>query len=60
MKKIENRCVHCDIPCRDCGLKRVPVYYCDRCTEEIDGDVYESDGEELCEYCLLKKHKKEF
>ena len=63
MKKTENHCCGCAVPgypCRDCGLKRVEVYYCDKCKEEIDDDVYESDGEELCEYCLLKKYRKEF
>lgn len=59
MLKIENECVGCAIPCIDCGRKRVPVYYCDRCGDQID-DIYESDGEELCESCLLDKHRKEF
>ena len=59
MKRIENHCVGCPT-CINCGLKEVEVYYCDHCKEEIDGDVYESEGEELCESCLLKKHRKEF
>lgn len=63
MKKIENHCVCCDIPCIDCGRKRVPVFYCDKCDpkcEEPLEEVYESEGEELCESCLLKKYRKEF
>ena len=59
MMKIENQCVHCDIPCVNCGLKRVPVYYCDRCKEETGEDVYDDGEEELCEPCLLKKYRKE-
>ena len=59
VKKIENHCVHCDIPCTNCGLKHVEVYYCDKCKEEIDGDVYDDGEQELCERCLLKKYKKE-
>jgi hypothetical protein len=59
MQKIENHCACCDIPCVDCGLKRVTVYYCDVCKEEIDGDVYDDGNDELCEYCLLKKYRKE-
>lgn len=56
MKRIENHCNHCTLPCIDCGLKRVPVYYCDnpKCKEEISDDVYEVDGKHLCEDCLKK------
>jgi formylmethanofuran dehydrogenase subunit E len=29
------------------------VHYCDKCHEEIiDDEIYEVDGEELCEECL--------
>jgi hypothetical protein len=59
MIKIENLCNHCTLPCIDCGLKRVPVYYCDKCKDEISEDVYEVDGAELCEECLKKLFKKE-
>ena len=59
MKKIENHCNCCTLPCIDCGLKRVPVYYCDKCGDEIDDDVYDVDGEELCEFCLKEMFKKE-
>lgn len=60
MKRIENHCNYCDLPCIDCGRKRVEVYYCDECGEEIDGDVYDDGEQELCEACLLKKYRKEF
>lgn len=59
MKKIENHCNCCTLPCIDCGLKRVPVYYCDKCGEEIEDDVYEAEGEDLCEDCLKERFKKE-
>lgn len=57
-KRIENHCVGCPT-CINCGLKRVEVYYCDECKEEIDGDVYDDGDQELCESCLLKKYIKE-
>lgn len=63
MVKIENHCVCCDIPCIDCGRKRVPVYYCDKCDpkcEEPLEEVYDDGEQELCEACLLKKYRKEF
>ena len=60
MIKIENHCNHCEMHCIDCGRKRVEVYYCDKCGEELDDDaIYEVDGEHYCEYHLLKKFKKE-
>ena len=60
MIKIENHCNCCDLPCVNCGLKHVPVYYCDECGYEIEDDgVYEVDGDDLCEDCLKEKFKKE-
>lgn len=29
-----------------------PIYVCDHCDQDINGDVYEADGEDLCEDCL--------
>lgn len=60
MKKIENLCVGCALPCIDCGRKRVEVYYCDKCGGEIEGDIYDDGEQELCEACLLNKYRKEF
>jgi formylmethanofuran dehydrogenase subunit E len=37
-----------------CPKRHVEVHYCDLCGEELD-DVYEVDGEELCESCLKEK-----
>lgn len=63
MKRVEFQCCLCaspGYPCRgeSCPRRHVEVYYCDECGEEIDGDVYE-DGDDLCEYCLLKRYRKE-
>lgn len=56
MVKIENHCCDCaspGYPCRGslCPLTHVEVYYCDKCGDEID-EIYDVEGEELCEYCL--------
>ena len=60
MVRIENHCCDCAVPaypCRGdlCPLTRVAVYYCDKCDPKCDTpleEVYEVDGEELCEDCL--------
>lgn len=62
--RIENHCCDCATdyyPCRgsSCPMRHVEVYYCDKCKDQIDGDVYEVDGEDLCEECLLKMFRKE-
>lgn len=41
-----------------CPNKNVEVYYCDKCGKEIDGDVYEVDGDDVCEMCLHEKFRK--
>ena len=56
MKKIENHCCNCAVPgypCRGsaCPNRNVEVYYCDKCGRELE-DIYDVDGEELCEECL--------
>lgn len=60
MIKYENRCCGCAVPaypCRgsSCPLRSVPVYYCDNCGKEIEGDVHEKDGEELCAACFVEQ-----
>ena len=57
MVRIENHCVGCDTlgkPClgNACRYAQVAVTYCDKCDEECGEDVYDVDGEELCEECL--------
>lgn len=50
----ENECVMCDIPCIDCGRKRVPHFYCDNCGEEKK--LYEDGFEQLCAECILENY----
>ena len=57
MIRYENDCVGCDIPCIDCGRKRTPHYYCDKCGWEYD-TLYQYDDEQLCIDCLTSKFKK--
>lgn len=64
MVRIENHCCNCAVPgypClgNACERRHVEVHYCDNCEFEIDGDIYEVDGEELCEDCLKEKFRKE-
>ena len=64
MVKIENQCCDCAVPgypClgSSCPNRHVEVYYCDKCGDSIEDDVYEVEGEELCEYCLKEKFRKE-
>ena len=52
----ENQCCDCaapGYPClgSSCPNRRVPVHYCDRCDGELE-EIYDVDGEELCEDCL--------
>lgn len=64
MLKIENHCCNCAVPgypCmgHHCPRTKVEVHYCDKCGDEIPDDIYEVDGEELCEDCLKEMFKKE-
>lgn len=63
MVKIENHCRGCAVdtyPCRleSCTYRNVEVHYCDKCGEELE-DIFEVDGEELCEYCLKDLFRKD-
>lgn len=63
MIKYENHCCDCAVPAYPClgsycPLRKVEVHYCDKCGEEITGDIYEVDDEELCEECLKERFKK--
>ena len=55
MKRIENECVDCDLPCLGptCPNRNVVRYYCDKCKNE-DYPLFHYDGEELCAACLLE------
>lgn len=67
MVRIENHCCDCAVPgypCRGsaCPRRRVEVHYCDNpeCGCELpDDEIYEVDGEELCEDCLKEMFRKE-
>lgn len=54
MRRIENDCVGCDLPCigNACPYRNVPHYYCDECGDEIT--LYEFEGKELCLDCIEK------
>lgn len=62
MVVIEDHCCDCAVPvypCRgsSCPNRNVEVHYCDKCGCELE-DIYEVDGEELCEDCLKEKFLK--
>ena len=63
MVRYENHCCDCatdGYPClgRACSRRNVEVYYCDHCGEELD-EIYDVDGEELCEECLKEMFRRE-
>ena len=63
MVKIENHCVGCresGLHClgSTCPNRRVEVWYCDKCGEELGEDIYFADEEDLCEECLREKFRK--
>lgn len=53
MKKIENECINCGLPCIGdaCRYRNVVRYYCDECGYEEK--LYHYNGKELCVDCLL-------
>jgi hypothetical protein len=69
MVRVENHCCGCAVPgypCKgaSCELRRVRVYYCDRCGEEVGEDEFREDeeGVMLCDLCwdeLFYKDDKE-
>ena len=62
MTVTENRCVDCGLPCKgaSCPNRRIRVCYCDECDEEIPyNQIYDVDGQELCEDCLKKMFLRE-
>lgn len=62
MVKYENHCCDCatpGYPCRgsECSLRKVTVYYCDVCGDELD-EIYDVDGRELCGECLKDEFRR--
>lgn len=59
MREVLDECVSCppELGCigSACPYKNVVRYFCDECGEE--GKLYHYEDEELCEECLLKRHK---
>lgn len=58
MVKYENDCVGCatdSFPCQGdgCPYRHSKHLYCDECGEDVDL-LYDVDGAELCEDCLLE------
>lgn len=62
MKRVENHCCDCatgSYPCigNACPRRQVEVHYCDLCNDELD-EIYDVDGEELCEECLKEMFRR--
>ena len=58
MVRYENQCVDChkELGCTKphCKYWNVPIWVCDECGDE-NVDLYDYDGQELCDFCLLKR-----
>ena len=54
----EDECVGCptEMGCMGsaCQNRNVPHFYCDKCGDDVE-KLYNYDGEELCEECLLEE-----
>ena len=61
MIKYENECVGCppEMGCLgdSCPNTNVKHLYCDKCKNDCE-ELYDYNGEELCEECLLDSFKK--
>lgn len=63
MKDYINECVGCTsmgLPCRgdSCPHRNIPVWFCDECQDQVDpSELYDVDGEDVCEECLLKRYE---
>lgn len=55
MKKIENGCVNCGLPCIGdaCRYRNVARFYCDECG--FEERLYRYEGRELCKDCLAEE-----
>lgn len=59
MIKYENECCDCGLPCLGdrCPNRNVRRLYCDKCGNDCR-ELYEVDGEQLCDDCLLEYAKR--
>lgn len=62
MVKYEDECCDCDVPSypcigNSCPNRHVKHLYCDECYDEVY-ELYDFEGIQLCEKCLLKKFEK--
>lgn len=62
--RYEDQCDGCEssaYPCigARCPKRHVPIPFCDKCGEDIDGDVYFDDEKDLCEECLKERFRKQ-
>ena len=62
MIRYENECCGCAVPGYPCMGSACPNInvkhlYCDKCKADCE-ELYDYDGEELCEDCLLDSFKK--
>lgn len=55
MRRIENDCVDCGLPCLgdSCPYRNAEHFYCDRCGSEEK--LYYFGDEELCANCILEE-----
>ena len=60
MIKYVSGCVGCGKPCigSACRFHTEMVRVCDLCGDEVE-DLYDDDGEQLCESCLLQRKRVE-
>lgn len=58
MKRTENDCVDCGLPClgSSCPYRNVVHFYCDKCGQETD--LYHFEDEELCIDCIVESLEK--
>jgi hypothetical protein len=54
MRKIENNCVGCQLPCINCGRRRQEVVVCDgdKCSNYADYTISGLDNGDYCKECL--------
>lgn len=55
MKRVENDCVGCELPCLgdSCPYRNAEHLYCDECGDETQ--LYKFEGEELCLRCIEQR-----